>query len=276
MEEWLHGRINIPSEEEVNAQNIEAEFERAGLGDLYSRPDDINFPGSFADAIKAAKDARKWLLVNIQAATEFSSHTLNRDVWKHETVKEVIRSSFIFWQRDKSSPQATSFVTNHHIAQFPVVCIIDPRTGRKAKQWFEDKLRGPFVVTDLLADFMGANPFGSAAPKTEVLAESAVCVEEVVEKDLIPLVMPTDLPEPGAPDEVKVAIRLSNGVKKQVSFRTWQPLAVIQQWVSATEQLPVSKFQVRISHPPQPLNFESTQTVAEANVRGALLLVAPF
>jgi hypothetical protein len=253
--------------------------------------------------MKKAKDCRKWLLVNIQASDEFGSMLLNRDIWSHETVKQIIQSSFIFYQRDKSSSQGSIFVNNYNITTFPVVCIIDPRTGRKVKQWSGEKFRGPLSATDMLSDFMGENPYGSspAPSRSSFTADGSsgsgissphafsMDLPQVINvpetpggvpaakkpKEAPPLEMPNDLPAIGSADEVKVAIRLSNGQKKQVSFRESQPLHVIQQWVSATEQLSPSKFEVRMSHPPKTLDIaqSSTETIGSAGIKGALLVV---
>ena len=289
MQGWLQQHMTMPDEMEANA--VQDEFEEAGLGHLYRPPEEMNTPGTLNDAMRKAKDARKWLLVNIQAAEEFSSHILNRDVWSHETVKEVIRSAFVFWQRDKSSAQGSQFVTNYNIETAPVVCIVDPRTGRKLKQWQAEKLRGPLTATDLLSDFIGENPYGSAlvarpssAVAAEAMTDGGPVISEVINVapspgpakmariEERPLEMPTDaIANPGDPDEVKVAIRLSSGVKRMVSFRESCPVSVIRSWVSATENLAPSKFEVRLSHPPKPLDM--AETVGSANVKGALLVV---
>lgn len=39
-----------------------------------------------------------WLLVNVQDDLEFACQTLNRDVWSNSSVKELLRSNFVFWQ----------------------------------------------------------------------------------------------------------------------------------------------------------------------------------
>ncbi|RVX11467.1 Plant UBX domain-containing protein 7 [Vitis vinifera] len=46
----------------------------------------------------AAAGQDKWLLVNLQSTTEFSSHMLNRDTWANEAVAQTISTNFIFWQ----------------------------------------------------------------------------------------------------------------------------------------------------------------------------------
>jgi hypothetical protein len=290
MSEWLHGAMDRYEEE--NLGHIE-DLTQSGNDPLYRPPDDLNTQGSFQDAMKKAKDSRKWLLVNIQSSEEFGSLVLNRDIWSHETVKQIIFSSFVFFQRDRASTQGSTFANNYNITSFPVVCVIDPRTGRKVKQWAGDKFHGPLSATDLLSDFMGENPYGSSpAPSRGSFADDSISsaaspremsvivpeepTRDIPKTDSEPILeLPGDLPAPGSPDEVKVAIRLSNGQKKQVSFKSSHSLHVIQQWVSATENLKPSKFEVRTSHPPKTLNISSSspETVDSSGIRGSLLVV---
>jgi hypothetical protein len=69
------------------------------LGGLFAPPTHlIHKGGGFQGARSVAKDSRRWLLVNIQKDSEFSSHALNRDVWRDELVENLIREGFIFWQ----------------------------------------------------------------------------------------------------------------------------------------------------------------------------------
>lgn len=70
------------------------------LSDMFAAPVSlIHKAGGFAGARAMAKDTRRWLLVNIQRDAEFSSHALNRDVWRDELVENLIREGFIFWQQ---------------------------------------------------------------------------------------------------------------------------------------------------------------------------------
>ena len=52
----------------------------------------------FQSARTAAKDSKRWLLVNIQRDSEFASHALNRDVWRDELMENLVSEGFIFWQ----------------------------------------------------------------------------------------------------------------------------------------------------------------------------------
>jgi hypothetical protein len=71
-----------------------------GLTDLFAAPTHLmHKAGGFQGARAMAKDVRRWLLVNIQRDSEFSSHALNRDVWRDELVENLVREGFIFWQQ---------------------------------------------------------------------------------------------------------------------------------------------------------------------------------
>ena len=71
----------------------------AGLADMFAPPSHlIQKAGGFQGARQVAKDSKRWLLVNIQKDSEFSSHALNRDVWRNDLVENLIREGFIFWQ----------------------------------------------------------------------------------------------------------------------------------------------------------------------------------
>ena len=77
---------------------------------MFEPPKHLSFTGNFDEAKKLAASDAKWLLVNIQDHDEFASHMLNRDTWVDETVEQVIRTSFIFWQRGTTSKNGKKFV----------------------------------------------------------------------------------------------------------------------------------------------------------------------
>ena len=58
----------------------------------------IHLAGGFMGAKNVAKDARRWLLVNIQSEEDFACHALNRDVWRDELVENLVRDGFILFQ----------------------------------------------------------------------------------------------------------------------------------------------------------------------------------
>lgn len=71
----------------------------ANLSDIFAPPTHlVHRGGGFQGARAVARDARRWLLVNIQRDSEFACHALNRDVWRDELVENLVREGFIFWQ----------------------------------------------------------------------------------------------------------------------------------------------------------------------------------
>ena len=61
------------------------------LSSMFSPNASLTFHGSFQSARAAAKDGKKWLLVNIQSENEFACHALNRDVWQDGIVESIVR-----------------------------------------------------------------------------------------------------------------------------------------------------------------------------------------
>lgn len=69
------------------------------LSTMFSPPTHLmHRGGGFQGARNVAKDARRWLLVNVQSDSDFACHALNRDVWRDELVENLVREGFIFWQ----------------------------------------------------------------------------------------------------------------------------------------------------------------------------------
>jgi hypothetical protein len=68
------------------------------LANLFQLPTDITFPGTFDLARTKAKKESKWLLVSIHDPAEFQCQVLNRDLWKAQEVKDLIKESFVFVQ----------------------------------------------------------------------------------------------------------------------------------------------------------------------------------
>lgn len=95
------------------------------------------------DDVRAiGKADKKWIMVNLQDMNDFSCQALNRDIWKDENVKQLVKDHFVFLQYDKDYPDAEEYTTfyfphqgHENIDNYPHVSIIDPRTGEQVKVW---------------------------------------------------------------------------------------------------------------------------------------------
>ena len=112
------------------------------LQDLFRPPYDLMAHVTWDEARAMGKEDKKWLLVNLQNMNDFNCQALNRDVWKHRSIVELVSENFIFLQYDKDYPDAQEYVTFYFPNQshenpdnYPHVAIIDPRTGEQVKSW---------------------------------------------------------------------------------------------------------------------------------------------
>ncbi|KAI1280941.1 hypothetical protein F5Y07DRAFT_386814 [Xylaria sp. FL0933] len=112
------------------------------LRDLFRPPHDLMSDATWDEARDEGKEDKKWIMVNLQDLDIFQCQVLNRDVWKDENLKALIKEHFIFLQYDKREPRAQSYTqlyfpngTHENSDNFPHVSIIDPRTGEQVKVW---------------------------------------------------------------------------------------------------------------------------------------------
>lgn len=45
-----------------------------------------------------AKSSKRFMMVTLHDPSEFACQTLNRDLWKDQSVQEVVKASFVFMQ----------------------------------------------------------------------------------------------------------------------------------------------------------------------------------
>mmetsp|Transcript_26621 Transcript_26621/g.37496 ORF Transcript_26621/g.37496 Transcript_26621/m.37496 type:complete len:511 (-) Transcript_26621:247-1779(-) len=133
------------------------------LSDMFAPPTHlIHRGGGFQGARAVAKDSRRWLLVNLQRDSEFSSHALNRDVWRDELVENLIREGFIFWQAYDVQDEGQTYAQRYGVGDYPHVSIIDPRTGRlmwKKEGWTQEKPLSAESFAEMAMDFCSRHSF---------------------------------------------------------------------------------------------------------------------
>jgi len=134
---------------------------------MFSPPTHIMFQGPFQSARSAAKDAKRWLLVNIQSEADFACHALNRDVWGEDMVQSLVQSSFILWQQSNEIQEAKTFCDRYKVTSFPHLSILDPRTGRliwKKEGWTMVNPVTAESFIETVMDFVDANSFDKVIP----------------------------------------------------------------------------------------------------------------
>ncbi|AAF63167.1 T5E21.7 [Arabidopsis thaliana] len=129
---------------------------RDSLASLYRPPFHLMFQGSFEQAKTTSSSQDKWLLVNLQSTTEFSSHMLNRDTWANDAVSQTIKANFIFWQVYDDTTEGRKVCTYYKLESIPVVLVIDPTTGQRMRMW--TGMVDPENLLEDLVPFMDGGP----------------------------------------------------------------------------------------------------------------------
>jgi 5-carboxymethyl-2-hydroxymuconate isomerase len=187
------------------------------FADLFKSPEDILFQGgSFELAKQRAATLQLWLLLDLQDPTQFISQCLNRDLWSDATVKEFIRSNFIFLQYSVKSTQGLNYLSLYPVPasldvgatcsdyQMPHIAILDPRTGERMKVW--QKSLSVIDLLQELSDFMDAHTLASPLANSN---PPKTCLNDF---------LPECIPEPSAPqyappDITRIQFRLPDGTR---------------------------------------------------------------
>jgi UBX domain-containing protein 7 len=152
------------------------------------------------------KEENKWILVNVQDASIFDCQQLNRDIWKHEGIKELVKENFIFIQYSKDDPRGSQYVqyyfpTKDSQAAYPHIAIVDPRTGEQVKVWSGPPVpqAGEFLMQ--LVEFLDRysldvkkkNPVAKRKPEKA----KSIDVDRLTEEEMLDLALQNSLANNG-------------------------------------------------------------------------------
>jgi len=145
----------------MSPQRVESTFSTVPhLRDIFTMPADILCHGSFNHAKSTATISEKWLLVYLHDESVFACHELIRDVWRDETVQNLVLCYFTLWQAERNTEAGQQFIRLYGITdyeEYPIIAIIDPRTGQMLKK-FNGRMDKNTLI-DQLQTFPETNPF---------------------------------------------------------------------------------------------------------------------
>mmetsp|Transcript_3560 Transcript_3560/g.8372 ORF Transcript_3560/g.8372 Transcript_3560/m.8372 type:complete len:452 (+) Transcript_3560:85-1440(+) len=269
-------------------------------------PPDYNESKTYLQVLAQAKLESKWLLINVQQAEVFASHQLNRDVWSHDTIKDIVTSSFLFWQRDDKSTEGIQFCSYHKCGhQLPHICVIDPRTGRRVKAWDGRKWVELHAAAEYLFAFLDqfsmsrspvqgspqASPQASPSLQPQMTpgdvtltgldeAPGAQMETEPVEEPAPPAETEPIAALPEEPAEsvehLKVSLKMPSGARVTRRFLPDEPVQQMFLVASALAQQPAGALELSTSFPTRSLrnlpNGLDTR-MRDAEVKGSMVLV---
>ena len=130
---------------------------KQSLASLYRPPIDIIFKGTFeASKVEGCRNG-KWVLLNVQNQTDFACQCLNRDLWRDDTVKEILKANFVFVQIYFDTVEGKKLIHYYNIATYPFIAIIDPRTGEKLTQFNNASKMDQCMFCEKVTNFLGEN-----------------------------------------------------------------------------------------------------------------------
>lgn len=174
----------------------------ARLAELFRPPFELMNQIPWDVARDKGKEEGKWLLVNVQDPSIFDCQQLNRDIWKHEGIRELVKENFVFMQYSKDDPRGNQYIQYYFPlkdsdAAYPHIAIVDPRTGEQVKVW-----SGPPVpvASDFLMqlvefldryslDVTKKNPVAKRKPEKP----KAVDVDRLTEQEMLDLALQNSL-----------------------------------------------------------------------------------
>ncbi|KFA46041.1 hypothetical protein S40293_07466 [Stachybotrys chartarum IBT 40293] len=176
---WGDGTTRSNTENSSHARRLE---------DLFRPPYDLMERLSWDEARALGKEDKKWIMVNLQDMNDFNCQALNRDIWKDEAVRALVRENFIFLQYDKDYPDAEEFIQfyfpnagHENPDNYPHVSIIDPRTGEQVKVWSGRPFPSAREFHAEVAEFL--DRYSLAANSKNPVAKSAARKPQVVDVD---------------------------------------------------------------------------------------------
>ncbi|KAK3393370.1 hypothetical protein B0H63DRAFT_387925 [Podospora didyma] len=183
------------------------------LADLFRPPYELMIREDWDEVRSLGKDEKKWILVNLQDASDFNCQVLNRDIWKDAEIKSLIRECFLFLQYEKSDLAAEQYISfylpnmaHENPSNYPHVAIIDPRTGEQVKVWSGLPFPSAIDFYGQLVEFLDRysleanhkNPVSKAKRP-----ERVVDVDRMTEDEMLQLAMQNSL-ENGGPSRPDV------------------------------------------------------------------------
>lgn len=303
----MYGDADDDDKDESNYMDYENEdntSRNANLQTIFEPPRELMFPGDFEAARTAAHSQKKWLLVNIQKDGEFFSYVLNRDLWRADVIKSLVRESFIFFQREFNDSVAQNYIRLYKPETFPHVGIIDPRTGElvstlklhtRAAEKDPNDLQ--FMFIEKADSFLSSHQMeptarvtpppapgsSSTPPASQSMLSPAVSRPEPAAAPSTPTPPPAlaiayepleDEPDKSQSGVTQVRIRLFDGRMIVRSFLTSQKISQLFSLVhSLVPETSTQPFDISGGFPPKSLLDKKERTFADENLLRANLKV---
>ncbi|KAH8815367.1 hypothetical protein F5884DRAFT_772050 [Xylogone sp. PMI_703] len=180
----------------------ETSAKAARLAELFRPPFELMCRKPWDDAREQGKEEGKWLLVNVQDPSIFDCQQLNRDIWKHEGIKEVVKENFLFMQYSNDDPRGSQYIQYYFPlkdspAAYPHIAIVDPRTGEQVKVWSGPPVPKPADFLMQLIEFLDRYSLDvtkkNPVAKRKVEKPKELDIDRLTEEEMLDLALQNSL-----------------------------------------------------------------------------------
>ena len=186
------------------------------LPSIFNPPTDIIWKGTFEDAKREGNLIFKYILLTFHRPSEFSCQRTIRDIWRDSLIKEFIKDNLLFYFINEDEGDSSNYLQFYGIESFPHWSLIDPRTGRRVRQWNGRSTITSSEVLQEIAEYIFENPL--------IIEEEELIIKEK-------MIYPSLEPE-GLQDTISIGFRLPQGKRINRKFREHHNIAHLFSFVN--------------------------------------------
>eukprot|EP00035_Acanthoeca_spectabilis_P002657 m.88880 g.88880 ORF g.88880 m.88880 type:complete len:523 (+) comp11683_c0_seq1:83-1651(+) len=131
------------------------------LSQLFAPPLDLIHQGDLEMARSDGTTLHKWILVSIQKNDVFECQKVNRDIFRDETIRNLINASFVLWQRSHDSSHGVGYIRDYRLDGFPHLAVLDPRTLKRLRIFPPASYATASAFTEQLLQFLETHTLDS-------------------------------------------------------------------------------------------------------------------
>lgn len=178
------------------------------LPSIFKPPTEIIWKGTFEDAKREATSSYKYILLTFHRPNEFSCQRTIRDIWRDPLIMEFLKDNLLFHFVDESEGDSSGYLQFYGIESLPHWSLIDPRTGRRVRQWNGRATITSSEVLQEIAEFIFENPL--------MVDEDECFITKAIE---YPLLEKEEEESPLDGSTVTIGFRLPDGKRIKRKFR---------------------------------------------------------
>ena len=145
----------------------------------------------------------KWIFLIISDPAVFACQQINRDLLQNEFIQEILSNFYVVYYLSQS-PNAQQFKQLYPFVKPPYICIIDPRTGERVKQYPQDhhlmkidQNEWATELTNFLEEFdLNKSYIANVSPQEKR-------IDEMTEEEQIALALRQSMGQPETPRDSK-------------------------------------------------------------------------